>query len=179
MAINVEAVAGAYYGAYNSNYVGITEDGFELEQTTYTEPIRGDNLGDSIQDEVYRGADVFVNFVLIEYNRAVLAVGGSDSTPIFHPHDDVNGQVGKPGVLRGAFSAATLVLTEYSGSTTSSPTAYTFTKACLAANFPIRLLLANRLKKIPLRLQCYPFVAGVGTTTGYTALPAAYWFTQT
>tara|TARA_R110002020_G_scaffold62712_6_gene167506 strand:+ start:455 stop:994 length:540 start_codon:yes stop_codon:yes gene_type:complete len=177
MAINVQAIAGAYYGTYAGNYVGITEDGFEIEQTTYTEPIRGDNMGDSIQDEVYRGADVFVNFVLIEYNKAVAATGGTDGTPIFHPHDDANGQVGKPGVLRGAFSAGALVLTEYSGDTTSDPTTYTFTKACLASNFPVRLLLANRLRKIPLRLQAYPVLdSGIGTSAAYTAVPSAKWF---
>ena len=175
-AISVDAVAGAYYGTYNGIYIGITEDGFEVEQTTYTEPIRGDILGDAILDEVYRGTDVFVNFVLIEYKRAVLSFGGTDSGPIFHPHDDTLGEVGKPGVLRGAFSADDLVLTQYNGDTTSEPTPYTFAKACLAANFPVRFLLANRLKKIPLRMQVYPVLTAVGSLTSYTGLPGAKWY---
>lgn len=175
MAINVSAVSGAYYGAYGGTYVGITEDGYEIEQTTYAEQIRGDNLGDSIQDEIYRGCDVFVNFVLIEYAAAVAATSGSDSTPIFHPHDDTNGQIGKPGVLRGAFSAGPLVLTEYSADTTSVPTTMTFTKSVLASNFPVRLLLANRLKRVPMRMQAFPILS-VESSAAYTAVPAGYWF---
>ena len=120
MAISVNAVSGAYFANYGGEYVGITEDGYELEQTTFAEPIRGDNLGDSIQDEVYRGTDVFLNFVLIEYNQAVAASGGTDDTPIFHPHDDVLGQLGKPGVLRGSVSGSGLALTRYSAATTAT-----------------------------------------------------------
>ena len=178
-AISVNAVSGAYYGTYGGEYVGVTEDGYELEQTTYAEPIRGDNLGDSIQDEVYRGCDVFLNFVLIEYIQAAATSGGSDGTPIFHAHDDTNGQIGKLGVLRGGFSADALVLTEYSGDTTSVPTSMTFTKSVLASNFPVRMLLANRLKRIPMRMQAFPVLTAVGTTVSYTGVPAGTWFTVT
>ena len=181
MAININAVSGAYFGTYGGEYVGMTEDGYELEQVTYTEPLRGDILGDAVLDEIYRGTDVFVNFVLLEYIQAAATSGGDDSTAIFHPHDDVNGQIGKPGVLRGGFSASNLVLTEYSSSTTSNPTTVTFTKSCLAANFPVRLLMANRLKRIPMRMQAYPYFdpATVGYATAYTSIPAASWFTIT
>ena len=179
MPISVNAVSGAYYGTYGGEYVGITEDGYELEQTTYAEPIRGANMGDAVQDEIYRGCDVFLNFVLIEYIQAAATAGGTDSTAIFHPHDDTNGQIGKPGVLRGSFSGAPLVLTEYSGDTTSVPTTMTFTKSVLASNFPVRMLLANRLKRIPMRMQAFPVLTEQGTAVSYTAVPAGAWFTVT
>ena len=180
MAISVNAVSGAYFANYGGEYVGITEDGYELEQTTFAEPIRGDNLGDSIQDEVYRGTDVFLNFVLIEYNQAVAASGGTDDTPIFHPHDDVLGLLGKPGVLRGSFSGSGLALTRYSADTTATAVTLTLTKSVLASNFPVRLLMANRLKKIPMRMQAFPNYTEVGTTAGgYTALPAGNWYVWT
>ncbi len=179
MAISVNAVSGAYYGTYGGEYVGVTEDGYELEQTTYAEPIRGDNLGDAIQDEVYRGCDVFLNFVLIEYIQAAATSGGDDSTPIFHPHDDANGQLGKPGVLRGGFSADALALTQYSGDTTSVPDTLTLTKSVLASNFPVRMLLANRLKRIPMRMQAFPVLTAVGTAVSYTNISAGAWFTVT
>ena len=120
-----------------------------------------------------------VNFVLIEYIQAAATSGGDDGTPIFHPHDDTNGQIGKLGVLRGGFSAASLTLTQYSTDTTSVPDTMTFTKSVLASNFPVRMLLANRLKRIPMRMQAFPVLTEVGTAVSYTAVPAGTWFTVT
>ena len=174
--------AGAYYATYSGLYVGVIEDGFELEQTYYTEPIRGDNLGDSIQDEIYRGGDCYFNFVLIEYLQALLAVGddATYSGPIFHPHDPKAGEVGFPGLTRLQYAAQPLVLTEYVAITTSAPSVYTANKAVLASNFPVRILLANRLKRVPMRMIAYPQgVSGTAVTVSYTDMASVKWYDTT
>ena len=43
-------IAGPYTVTYGGNTLGITERGFELEYTSFAEPISGDNLGDSNVD---------------------------------------------------------------------------------------------------------------------------------
>ena len=38
-------IAGPYTATYNDSNIGITEQGFDLDQTYFSEPIVGDNLG--------------------------------------------------------------------------------------------------------------------------------------
>ena len=73
-------VAGPYIWTYNGRSIGISEDGWRLNQTNSGDPIRGDNLGDSMQDYVYRGGDVTLEAVLQEWNFVLTAgeLGDSD-----------------------------------------------------------------------------------------------------
>lgn len=153
------AIAGPYTATWGNPAlnIGITEDGFETEETHFSEPIRGDNLGDTLQDEVLRGGDVFVNFILQEYGNAKLALGnGGGIGPIFHPHNTTLGKIGQVGRL-GTSIAAPLVLTAVAGTpAAANPATITFSLATLASNFPIRLLYASRHRKVPMRMVSYP-----------------------
>ena len=64
MAARGQWIAGPYVWTFNGRVIGVTEDGFRLGMTSYADPVKGDNLGDSIQDYVYRGGDVSVSDVL-------------------------------------------------------------------------------------------------------------------
>lgn len=144
------AIAGGYTCTYNSLSVGQIEDGINLIPDIYGEPIRGDNFGDTIQDGVFRGADVYAEMTLIEYDLALLTAAFWPWSATFGKLDD--GIVGK---LWTALAKA-LVLTKVSGPN-ASPTSLTASKAILAPNFPVNLLFAPRLRRVPLRLLLLPY----------------------
>ena len=138
--------------------LGIVEDGYEIEHVSFADPIRGDNLGESIQDGVYRGRDCFVNAVLEEFDlegvrRAILQpwVDADAVTDI--------GEIGQVGRLLSNI-AGILTITPVAGTTaatSATPGVLTANKAILAPGFPVRFLLATRLRKIPIRFQLLPY----------------------
>ena len=177
MAASISAISGPYTGAYSSEYLGGTEDGFELEHTFYSEPVRGDNLGDSIQDEVHRGVDVYVNFTCVEFGKAAVVqnAGQAGSSP-FWPTGvsgfnavGAAGQIGVVGDSRGEY-ADNLVLTAVANTpAAATPASITFWNAILATNFPIRILYASRVRRIPMRMIAYPFAGGSLASDQYSS----------
>ena len=178
MANTIAAISGPYYGLWNAQYMGVTEDGFEIEHTFHSEPVRGDNMGDSIQDEIHRGADVAVSMTLIEFATAKDANGAVAAGNIYWP-------VAAPGLAGvigdvGTDMASALLLTIANVATPAAthPASITFTKSKLASAFPVRMLFASRLRRIPLRMIAYPNAgAGAGFAANYNA--ANYWYTST
>ena len=185
MAISINAISGPYSGQWSAEFLGVTEDGYELEHTFYSEPIRGDNLGDSIQDEVHRGADVYVNFTCMEFGAAALVNNAAVATSSpFWPTGisafnavGANATIGVIGDSRGEYSDS-LVLTAIAGTpAAANPATITFPQAILAANFPIRTLYASRVRRIPMRMICYPFAGGAGSAQQY--VDSIYYYTTT
>lgn len=144
-------IAGPYTVTYDSNTIGIVEDAPSFEVTPAIDPIVGDNMGDSVQDGVYRGGNFFVDMVLQEYNQA----GGKAA---FWPYHATFGVIGVLGTLLSSYAKA-LVFTAVAG-TTATPSTVTFTKAVLAPGFPVRTLWGTRLRNVPIRLQALPFNGG-------------------
>ena len=172
MGLTLQPIAGAYYMTYAGVYVGATEDGFEIEHNYYSEPVRGDNLGDAIQNEIYRGVDVTINTTLIEYGIAkpVTADAGNVYWPS-HATEGTNGVIGDVHTDQGGAT----VLTRADANTAATPATMTFAETRLATNFPVRIQLANRLKRIPIRLQVYPHnAASSGFTASYNASTVWY-----
>lgn len=160
-------IAGPYTATWTppssvAQALGITEDGFELQWVMHGEIIKGDNLGDSIQDGVYRGGDVFVEAVFEEFNAAGLYGAHSTLPQAFNPASTHFGRHGQAGVLFSAL-AGVLILTRVSASTGATPTTITADKAILANEFVVRNKLASRLKKTPLRFLLLPYTASSNT----------------
>lgn len=154
MAATIQTISGPYTVTWGGVTLGITEDGLELEHVGYAEPVRGDNLGDSKQDGVYRGGDVFINFVLQEYSKTLVANGHTVAP--WHPYHATYGRVGQVGVLQSN-QAAQLLFSAVAGTpAANNPAAVRVYSAILAENFPIRLLFASRHRKIPMRMQALP-----------------------
>ena len=139
-------IAGPYTVTYNALALGIMQDAPSIEITSAADEIIGDNLGDTVQDGVYRGGNCFVDLVLQEFDAAGAAGA-------FAPFADW-GKVGQPGKLLSSFAKA-LVFTAVAG-TTSTPATVTANKAILAPGFPVRMLYGTRLKNVPLRFQLLP-----------------------
>lgn len=159
-------IAGGYTCSFDGDTVGQIEDGIEFEWVFNGEVIKGDNLGDSMQDGVYRGGDCFCSMTLTEYDQAKLLKAIWPWSPAGAGAANF-GRVGTVGVLATS-AARTLILTKVIGPN-ASPTSITCTAngttggAILPFGFPIRLLLAPRLRRIPLRLQLLPYSSGSNT----------------
>src|SRR4051812_2940277 len=117
-------IAGPFTATYNAALggagalsLGIVEDGFELEEIYYGEPVKGDNMGDTTQDVVDRGKDVFINMVCEEADQAGLQ-------RLCNPKVNVNaisqhGVIGQVGVLHTNI-AGVLILTAVAGTTAAA-----------------------------------------------------------
>ena len=153
-------IAGPYTYTLAASSLGISEDGFRLRIANRGDAIRGDNLGASIQDFVYRGADLTLETTLQEYDAA-----GAQSA--FWPYDAVLGEHGQAGILASSVAGA-LVLTAVAGTTAAAaPASLTGTLSVLPPDFNVDLLFAARLRNVPLQFQLLP-----------TGSPVA-WFTTT
>lgn len=145
-------IAGPYTLTYNSQSLGIIEDAAALEFLNSMQPIVGDNYGDVIQDAVVRNGNMYLDFVLQEYN-----VAGARAA--FWPYSSTFGIMGQSGVLLSSYSQA-LVLTAVAGTSASSaPASLTFTNCVLAPGHNLRLLFGSRLRNVPLRMLALPYVS--------------------
>lgn len=148
-------IAGQYLCTYNALSVGQIKDGITLEHQTFKKAIRGDNLAESKQDSVWRGHDVYVNFVSDEYDAAAMP-------SIFWPYGSsflTMGVIGRCDVASNI--TAVLVLTAIAGTTAATkPATLTMSKTILAEGFPVQLLFKPDLREVPIRLQSYPYTSG-------------------
>lgn len=145
----VAVIGGRYSGAYNSSSVGITETGYELQQSVATEDIdETDAYGGSVVDFFYRGANSFLQFSSKEYAAGI--------SP-FWPWSTL-GAMGTIGRLASAVAAA-MVLTSTSGTpAASAPATLTGGSSILAPNFPAGLLYNSKARNVPVRLQLLPYI---------------------
>jgi hypothetical protein len=168
-------IAGPYIWTFNGRTVGITENGFRLSQVAYGDPVKGDNLGDSIQDFVYRGGDVSVEGTFQEYNCALNGVATDgpkvnlNCASVFWPYANygLTGQIGRMASL----VAAPLVGTPAPGTSAASTLVKTITMvyAVLPPNFDVSVLFAARLRNVPIRLQALPWpIVDFGTETWFS-----------
>lgn len=150
-------IAGPYTSTWNALATGITQDGYEEEYARASDEVTGDNLGDTVQDEVTRGITPFaVNFLCNEYDAAALAT----MTWVDHA---TRGRVGQVGRLASAL-AQPLVLTRVAGTTATLAT-ITYAKSLIDRNFTVRTKFAARLRQIGLRLKVFPVTDGQSVTT--------------
>ena len=160
-------IAGAYTLGYGTgpSSLGQVEDGITFSYAPHYEAIRGDNAGDTLQDGVYRGVDVFVSFTLIEYNAAGVQA-------LVWPWSNTLGTLGTIGRLMtgiktigtpgGALGTGSLTMTAVASTPAASTPA---TRVCHWAGIPdgadVNYLMAPRLRRLPIRLQLLPTSGGV------------------
>jgi hypothetical protein len=143
-------VAGGYAATWNSLAVGQCADGFRLSHSFFKRLVTGDAMAEAPQDAVYRGAEMFLQMVLIEFNAAAIY-------SIMWPYGSYldPGTVGRMDVKSAL--AKTLTMTAIAGTpAASSPASLTLELTILAEGFPVELLFAPNLREIPIRLRAYP-----------------------
>lgn len=148
-------IAGRYSATNNSVDVGITKDGYRLEQGSEAELLNEtDAFGATLIDWVYRGGSVRLNFRSKEYKAGSLAcfwpwgalgVLQTTSAPISRLASDV---------------AVAFVLSSTANTpAAAAPASLTATKAILAPNVPAEILFDSRLREVPISLQLLPYVS--------------------
>jgi len=153
-------IAGAYTATLDASAVGQIEKGLNLEFSFFKRIITGDNFGDTPQDAIYRGAQAFIQYTLLEYNAAAVIKA-------IWPYGTVLlNMATKVGNLDSG-SIKSLIMTATAGTpAAAAPATLTLPLTILAANYPINLLFAPDLRTVPLRQQVYPSSQGVfGTLT--------------
>lgn len=154
MAHSYQFVAGPYRALWNGLALGQAEDGITFEYSMDAEPIVGDNLGSTVQDLIYRGAEVWINGMFTEAKALgqLVAVTNKPSWP----WDDTFGKVGRPGILANSGSKGKpLVLTKVAG-TSAIYSTITCAISILASRYPVSQLLGNHLHRVPLRFHILP-----------------------
>ena len=149
-------IAGAYSAVYKSLNLGLIEDGFTMSYRRMSERIQTDVTGDALQDGVYRGVELTIEFILSEWDLA-------GAKAAFWPFDNTLGELGKLGRLDTVLAGA-LILTNCG--VAPEPTTLTFHRALLSPNFDVQHLFANRHRKVPMQMTVYPQVAASGSILG-------------
>ena len=143
-------IAGPYSNTYSGTSLGAVEDGFRVRQSVNKEVVnKSDSYGDSAIDGVFRGGDVLITLVGLEYTAAMAA---------FWPYGvfGIMGQVGRMDV--GSTIAAATVLTAISGTTAAAtPTSLTASQTIIDENFNQELLFRSGQRNVPITLRCYPY----------------------
>ncbi len=157
-------IAGPYVWTFNARVIGISEDGWRFDQSVAGDPIRGDNLGDAMQDYVYRAGDVTIEAVLNEWDIVANGLTGdaaktnTNTASILWPWA-VLGSTGQVGRLASTV-AAVLVGTPAPGTSAAGATAgsrvITVSYAVIAPGSSFSQLFASRLRNCPVRLQALP-----------------------
>jgi hypothetical protein len=158
-------IAGRYSGTFDGVDTGITDEGYELQQSVSKEMIdESDAYGQSAIDGIYRGGNCFLQFVGKEYKAGAItpfwpygALGVMATTAA--PISRLDSNVAKAMVLSSTANTPAA----------AAPASLTASLAILAENADGRLLYNSKLRKVPVRLRCYPSLSS-GTVT---------WFTQT
>lgn len=160
--MSADFIAGAYTATYNAKALGQAAEGWRFLEQVFKRLITGDAGGDTPQDAVYRGREMFLSARLIEADKAGIL-------DLLFPYSGTVGTAGELGVVglldvRGAGTGSptsrckSLVLTAVDGTSAKADMQDTYTAplAILAEGFPVEILLAPDLKEVPVRLRVYP-----------------------
>mgnify|MGYP003335116460 CR=1 FL=1 len=149
-------IAGTYTVTWNSLTLGQFEDGFEFTEPGVgdSEDIRGDYFGQGAdQDAVLLGGNCFIQGIMLEANAAALRNLLSK--------DGVSGRAFVPGTLISSLWQP-LVLTRYGDGSivTATPATRTCARTHLVRSQQITYALKNKLRRVPIRFQVFPYVSG-------------------
>lgn len=156
-------IAGRYSGTFNAVDVGITQNGYELEQGSSAEMVdETDAYGGSAIDAVYRGGNVFLTFESKAYKAGSI-------TP-FWPWGALGTMLTAAaplGRLASAVASAMVISAVAATPAAAAPATLTGPLAILAPNQSARLLYNSKVRNVPVRLQFFPSNSA-GTVTWWT-----------
>jgi hypothetical protein len=144
-------IAGPFGAAWGSGptSLGMTEDGIKLRQQVAKQLITSDSYGDSVIDGVFRGGQVFLTMVGIEYSAAIAGMWPYGTFGVM-------GQVGRLDF--GSSIAQQAVLTAVAGTTAATvPATLTAAQTAPDENMNAELQFAARGRYVPITLRCYPY----------------------
>lgn len=146
-------IAGRYSVTYGAASMGQVQDGITVSHRHFKTLVTGDNFAQTPQDACFQGAEMFVQYELLEYDAAGVraAIWPYDTTALY----SMVTTVGNFDVQNSL--AKELVLTAVANTPASTaPASITFGKVIIAEGFDVSLLFAPSLRTVPLRHRVYP-----------------------
>lgn len=146
-------IAGPYTATLGAQAIGQAANGYTISHSVFKELVTGDAEALTPQDAVYQGHEVFVSWILQEYDVAL-------AQDVFWPYGTTTewgaqGQVGRMDVASSLVSQ--LILDDVAGTPAATkPLTATFPKVILAEGFPVEMIFGNTLRRIPIRMRAYP-----------------------
>jgi hypothetical protein len=159
---------------YNSKVCGQSEQGIEFTRQIFKQAIRGDWMGQGVQDSIYQGMDLTSMVTFIEADAAALAdiikpynAGASgDVLGAYVGLLDYQHGVVKSLVLTSLLTAAVINANGGTGATAVLPLTRTLARTALHENYPRRELLGASLRNVPIQFRHYPTAHTQSTGTG-------------
>jgi hypothetical protein len=140
-------ITGPYSASWNSVAVGKTREGFDLRWQWKKETITVDTYGDSVIDSIYRGADVFVLWLGVEY---------SSMTAVAWPYAATFGETGLLGRLDvGSTMTKTMVMTSTALTPAAAAPATLTSTNSIVDDDQVESKFAMRLREVPVKLRLY------------------------
>jgi hypothetical protein len=168
-------LAGRYSSTYAAVDTGITEEGYKITLQTFMEVIaESDAYGQSPIDGIFRGGECTAEFTSLAMKTGSLGAywpyGGAlgTLTPVYGPLINTSGSALQIGNLASAISFPQ-ILTAVANTPAAAagaptgPATITASQALLKENYPAALLYNSKLKKVPISLRYWPYVASTVT----------------
>lgn len=153
-------IAGKYSLTLGGSTVGQISQGITISHQFSKQIIIGDNFAETAQDAVFRGANVFCAYTLLEWNAAAAREALWPYGSAYLTMSDVIGVLDSDQVSQ-------IVMTALSGTpAASTPASITMPQAIIAEGQNVDVLFGPELRTVPIRQRVYPNTSGVfGTLT--------------
>ncbi len=149
-------------------FIGEVEDGFEIEVIGNAEVITADRLGRAPVEMVMGGPEIFINFTLLEWDHTDKDLlkfywpYGKAPDPMFP--EQALGRLDDIGCATNLHNASAnrkfvhtdFYLTRDPQAACATPINWRFHRVIQDQATPLRYILASRLRRLPMRLRCFP-----------------------
>jgi hypothetical protein len=159
----------------------IGSEGVRLSVITEGEEIVGDNLAASVQDGVYQGGNVFLDFVAeeIQTTQLLRLIWAFNNANVTSDGSITEGKIGSVGRLWSSYAGSMLLrpyatsaqLTPYAGITLES---LWMPRVVLVNGHEVQQKLHAGLDTIPIRLRVLPYMPSGGTNI----YSDGYWYAR-
>ena len=156
-------VVGAYLIGYNAKVCGQTAEGISFDRQLFKRMISGDWMGQAVQDAIYLGMDLTSMLTFLEadapamvdiikpYNGAATTITNAQVGVLDRQH-----AVAKSLLLTSLLTGTVINANGGTGATSVLPLTRTLPRTILAENYPVRELLGNNLRDVPVKFRHYP-----------------------
>lgn len=144
--------------------LGVIEKPPEIQVQPHHQEIRGDNLGQTLQDMIYLGQTLTIDLVFQEWN--------SHNFKLWWPYSvgaDAHTRLGSLSDIGCVVSSVAIPMraTRIFNCPQNGGATYYYDKATLAPNFPIKYLMGSRLRNVPVKLILLPVLVSAGVYRHY------------
>lgn len=139
--------------------IGVVDGPPEVTVQPHYEPVRGDNLGDAIQDGVLRGQSITLDMIFQEWNPENFRIIWPFNTTLSINLNNAFSNLTNIGCLLSEY-ARTISATRIYGCPEDGGYLWTFYRVVPHPDFAIKFAMGSRLRNVPMRFLVLPFLTG-------------------